>query len=242
MKFLCPKCERLVDLTNFKLEGSTLVVTCSACGNAAKVAAPSVPAMVSPPAPVVERPPLQLQSFGASNVVALRNPGTDAIAAAAEAATKGPFEVPAGRCPKCVAPKPPTGIACPQCGLVFDQFSPENVALEVWLGKAWIELLKDWGNEQRHAEIRARAQAELALASVGRLYRLRLAAQPEDPIAQRGRDEVLRMALVPGAKLETPSAAPTALDPKWKYVFVAFLLVASLIALAVMARAMLSPE
>lgn len=243
MKFLCPKCERLVDLRDFSLEGSTLVITCSACGSAARVASPSAPpvAMVSPPAPV-ERPPLQLQSFGASNVVALRSPGSDAIAAAADAAKNGPFRVPEGRCPKCVAPKPPTGAACPQCGLVFAQFSPENVQPEAWLEQAWVDLLSDWGNEQRHTEIRIRAQAEQALASVGRLYRLRLAAHPEDPYAQRGRDEVLRMALVPGAKLEPPSVALTKLDPKWKYVMAGVVLVLSLIALAVMARAMLAPE
>lgn len=263
LKFLCPQCERLVELRDFRLEGTTLVVPCSACGNLAKVPggaderprswaaaepasrpAPSAPP-VARPAPTAsgERPALQLTSFpGTSNVVALRSPGADAIGAAAEASKADPFAVPDGRCPKCVAPRPPTGDACPQCGLVYAQFDASNVAPDPWLAKAWIALLADWGNEAKHAELRARAQAEQDLASVGRLYRLRLAAVPEDPYAQRGRDEVLRMALVPNAPLEPQSVATKPIDPKWKYVMVAVVLVASLLVLAFMARAMLAPE
>ena len=250
MKFLCPKCERLVDLRDFQPEGTTLVVTCPACGHGAKATAQSThPQAPVPLAPVVpatvtgERPALQLTSYpGTSNVVALRSPGADAIAAAAEAAKEGPFEVPDGRCPKCVAPRQPKSPTCSQCGLAFAQFDPANVAVAPWLERAWVALLADWGNEAKHAEVRARAQAELDLASVGRLYRLRLAAHGEDPFALRGRDEVLRMALVPGAKVEPASLVTQPIDPKWKYVVIAVALVLSLVVLGVMARAMLTPE
>ncbi len=250
MKFLCPKCERLVELRDFKLEGAALVLTCPACGNAAKVNAPSSPpGALVPLAPVAssptitgERPALQLTSYpGASNVVALRSPGADAVNAAADAARGGAFEVPATRCPKCIAPRPAGASACTQCGLTFSQFDPGEVAPPPWLKTEWILLLSDWGNETRHAELRQRAVAEQDLASLGRLYRMRLVASGEDPFAQRGRDEVLRMALVPSAVTQQ-SVLTEKLDPKWKYLVAAAVFLACLGLLAVMARAMLSSE
>jgi hypothetical protein len=245
VKFLCPKCERLVELRDFKLEGAALVLTCPACGNASRVSAPSsAPSPLTPIAPTStgERPALQLTSFpGASNVVALRSPGSDAVNAAADAARSGPFEVPAGRCPKCIAPRQAGVPACNQCGLTFAQFDSNQVAPSPWLRAAWVALLSDWGREEHHAELRHRALAEGDLASVGRLYRLRLVASAEDPFAQRGRDEVLRMALVPSTATK-PSPLTEKLDPKWKYIGVGVILLFCLGLLALMARAMLSPE
>ena len=66
-----------------------------------------------------------------------------------------------------------------------------------WLRDEWLALLRDWGNESKHAQVRRKAQQLDALAAVGRLYRLRLAAAPEDPIAAQGREDVLRLAAVP---------------------------------------------
>jgi hypothetical protein len=71
------------------------------------------------------------------------------------------------------------------------------VAPPAWLEQAWVELLRDWGNEKRHESLRMRAQQEDALTALGRLYRLRLAANPNDPIAEHGRSEVLRLAAMP---------------------------------------------
>lgn len=235
MKFLCPKCERLVELRDFQVEGATLVLTCPACGNAAKV--PNAAA-------AVERPPLQLASIsGASNVVTLRSAGTDAITAAADAANRGAFEVPAGRCPKCVALRQPSAVSCFQCGLTFAQFDPTQVAVPPWLQQAWVSLLGDWGNETLHTELRQRAMNELELAAVGRLYRLRLASNPEDPFALRGRDEVLRMAVVPSALLANEKSVLTEkVSPRWKIAIVGFSLLFALAVLGFMARAMLSTE
>lgn len=246
MKYLCPKCERLVELRDFKLEAATLVLTCTACGAASRVNAPSSPALAPlQPVPLTtsgERPALQLTSWpGASNVVALRSPGSDAVTAAADAARSGPFEVPAGRCPKCVAPRPAGSATCRQCGLTFSQFNAEHVAPAPWLEQAWVGLMSDWGNEALHAELRQRALGEQDLASVGRLYRLRLASNGEDPFAQRGRDEVLRMALVPSAAKQQ-SVVTEKIDNRWKYALVGLGLFLCLAVLALMARAMLSPE
>ncbi len=235
MKFLCPKCERLVELRDFKLEGTTLVVTCSACGNDAR-AAPVAATTTG------ERPALQLTSFpGASNVVALRSPGSDAVAAAAEASKRGPFEVPAGRCPKCIAPRQANAATCSQCGLTFSQFDATQVAPTPWLQDAWVSLMGDWGNEPRHAELRQRALTESELAGVGRLYRMRLVANPEDPFAQRGRDEVLRMALVPST-VSQPSVLTEKIDSRWKYALITLGFLICLGLLGLMARSMLSPE
>lgn len=251
MKYLCPRCDRLVELSAFKLDGAALVLTCPACSAPSRVSPSPAPVALVPLDPVPtalavpesppERPALQLTSFpGASNVVALRSVGSDAVSSAAESARHGPFEVPAGRCPKCVGPRHPAAATCSQCGLNFSQFDASQVAPPPWLETAWVELLSDWGNEPLHAALRQRAVAEQDLAAVGRLYRLRLVTNHEDPFAQRGRDEVLRMALVPSA--ERASLATEQLDPKWKYALVIAVFLVSLVILALMARSMLSPE
>ena len=248
MKFLCPKCERLVELRDFKLEDSTLVIGCPACGSSSRVSEPSpspialVPLVPVSPTITGERPALQLTSFpGASNVVALRSHGADAVGAAAEAARAGPFEVPQGRCPKCIAPRQAKAATCTQCGLTFERFDATQVAPPPWLQGEWVGLLTDWGNETLHAQLRQRALEEQDLASVGRLYRVRLVANPDDPFAQRGRDEVLRMALVPST-VAKQSAATTQLSSRWKYVIGAVFFVVCLALLALMARAMLSTQ
>jgi hypothetical protein len=241
MKFLCPKCERLVELRDFKVDGTALVLTCPACAAASRVTAPSSPPVALVPLTPVASP-LQLTSIpGTSNVVALRLAGSDAVKDAADSARGAPFEVPLGRCPKCIAPRQSAGLTCSQCGLTFSQFDAAQVAPPPWLKSAWVQLLSDWGTEERHAELRQRALAEQDLAAVGRLYRLRLISNPDDPFAQRGRDEVLRMALVPGVE-PRPSVMTEKIDAKWKYVLVGAFFLICLFLLTLMARAMLSPE
>jgi hypothetical protein len=184
-----------------------------------------------------ERPALQLTSApGLSNVVALRTPGADAVQAAADAAMSMPFAVPEGRCPKCISPKTPNAQSCAYCGLTFAQFDPHVVEPPQWLSYEWVGLLGRWDDEDRHVALRQRALQEQELAALGRLYRLRLAAHVEDPIAQRGRDEVLRLALI-------RNPAPTrqrGIPPVVKYVLVGFGLLVSLTFLVLLARQMLT--
>jgi hypothetical protein len=132
----------------------------------------------------------------ASNVVMLRTASVEAVEHAAQSADANPFAVPEGHCPKCLARRD-GGPSCPQCGLEFLHFQQALVAPPAWLEQAWVELLRDWGNETRHEGLRARAQQEDALTALGRLYRLRLAVDPNDPIAEQGRSEVLRLAAMP---------------------------------------------
>ncbi len=237
MKFLCPQCERLVELRDFKLDGAALTIPCAACGNVARVNPASSPPHLTPG----ERPALQLTSVpGTSNVVTLLTPSSDAILAAAVAATSGPFDAPAGRCPKCIAPRQTSATTCTQCGLTFTAFDASQVDAPDWLKDAWVGLLADWSNEPLHAELRHRALADEALASLGRLYRLRLVSKPDDPFAQRGREEVLRIALMPSSVGQ--SIATEKIASLWKYVLAAVFLVVCVVVLVLMARSMLSPE
>ena len=239
MKFLCAHCERLVELREFRLDGGTLVLTCPTCHATSRVSAPSSPSLV-PSAPLAstgERPALQLTSFpGVSNVVALRPPGADAVQSAAEASRSEPFAIPTGRCPKCISPRTASAVSCASCGLTFAQFDPSGVQPAPWLATRWVELLGHWDDEERHVELRQRALHELELPAVGRLYRLRLAAHAEDPIAQRGRDEVLRLALIRGS---SPPLVPQ-LNPTLKYLLVGLALLSCLAFLVLMARQMLA--
>jgi|CXWL01.1.fsa_nt_gi hypothetical protein len=129
--------------------------------------------------------------------IALATAASDAAAKANEAARGDPFVVPEGFCPKCITPKPDGAPACAQCGLTFAAFEPASVALSEWLSGSWRALLTRWGDENAHSEVMKLAAGKDELAQVGRLYRLRLASVPQDPFAIRGRDEVLRLAVVP---------------------------------------------
>lgn len=238
MKFLCPQCERLVELRDFKLEGAALVLTCPTCHASSRAASAIGLAPLVPMTSTGERPALQLTSFpGVSNVVALRAPGAGAVQAAAEAARADPMAIPEGRCPKCLSIRAPDVAACASCGLTFANFDSSQVDPPDWLKAAWVELLSNWDDEGRHVALRQRALQEQELASVGRLYRLRLAAHGEDPIAQLGRDEVLRLALIRSA----PAKVLTALNPAVKYVLIGLVLLASLVFLVLMARRILEP-
>lgn len=201
MKVLCPTCERLLALEHFRVEGSTLVVTCSKCGAEARVgpaveaAATPAPSTVVPP--VREPPRVSLASAsGASNVVVLRTASHDAVARAA-AAVESPFAIPEGLCPKCVARKRDGVEECPHCGVRFELFEEATVLPPKLLREEWVSVLQDWGNDAKHQQLRRKAQQLDALASVGRLYRLRQANFPEDPFAAEALNDILRLAAVP---------------------------------------------
>lgn len=214
MKVLCPACERLAPLEQYALVDGALVVTCTRCGVATRVSAeraevspvPAVataggevataprPTMPSG-APSLAPPRVSLASSpGASNVVVLRTAGHEAVQKAAQAADEGPFKVPEGVCPKCLATRAAERDTCPHCGIEFARFEEATALPPQWLKDAWVELLRDWGNEKLHGQLRRKAQQADALPSIGRLYRIRQAWVPEDPIAEEGRADILRLA------------------------------------------------
>ncbi len=200
VRVLCPRCERLAELTTFRMEGATLVVTCVGCGEASRVeAAVQAPAQVAAPMlsrPVSQPPRVSLASTdGGSNVVVLRTAGHEAIAKAARAADDAPFAVPDNLCPRCIAPRA-SAKECPHCGISFEKYEESMTMPPRWLRDAWLELLRDWGNEAKHQQVRRKAQQLDGLAAVGRLYRLRLASVPDDPFAAEGRADIVRLASV----------------------------------------------
>ncbi len=238
MKFVCSNCERLVALEDFRVEGGVLVARCSKCGSETRSQPPGEPREVEEPrvpAPAPSAPPrpaLALASAGHSNVVALRTPVVEAVEAAAKAASS-PFEVPDGLCPKCLTPRLASAQECHACGLSFERGAPEGLEPAGWLSDAWVELLAHWDDEARHESLRNLAVERGELAPVGRLYRLRLAWQPQDPFAVKGRDEVLRLALLPST---APAKKPAAEEGgRWKWVLVLVVFVASSAALVALA-------
>jgi len=205
VKVLCPECERLISLERFRLDGAALVVTCGKCGAESRVepavvataAAAPVPSPSSPPRGPAPVPRVSLASTaGGSNVVVLRTAGHEAVQKAAASADGAPFAIPDGVCPKCIARRS-SAPECPHCGIRFENFDEATVLPVKWLRDEWVELLRDWGNEAKHALLRRKAQQVDALAAVARLYRLRQSAVPEDPVAAEGLNDILRLAAVP---------------------------------------------
>lgn len=105
-----------------------------------------------------------------------------------------PFMPPQGYCPKCIAIRRAGALSCPQCGLVFARFKPEEHRPSAPLSAAWKLVLSRWEDKEAHDRLMSLALERDELPDVGRLYRIRLALNPDDPMAWRGRDEVLRLA------------------------------------------------
>jgi hypothetical protein len=235
MKVLCPACERLGELEKFRVDGARLFATCARCGVESMVetrepgipapapsAPPAVQAPSAPPPPnLAPRPSSFSSSPVASNVVTLRTPHITAVEKAAEAAEADPFAVPDGLCPRCLALRG-RADSCPACGLAFSQVAPSTLTPVPWLATAWRQLLEGWGDEGRHEALRRLAYEREELAALGRLYRIRLSWAPDDPFATKGRDEVLRLALVPVAV--RPEPGPKRTQP-WQAALLVMLLV-----------------
>ncbi|MGV3622160.1 MAG: hypothetical protein ACO1OB_15155 [Archangium sp.] len=217
MKILCPSCERLLPLGAFRLEGATLVVTCAGCNVETRVERTAPAPVFAPSRPVTQPPRVSLASTeGGSNVVVLRTAGHDAVSKAAAAADAQPFAVPDDVCPRCIAPKA-QAAECPHCGISFERYQEAMTMPPRWLRDDWVALLRDWGNEAKHLQLRRKAQQLDGLAAVGRLYRLRLAWVPEDPFALEGRADVLRLAAV-AISLTRPGDDELSMNPRRKNV------------------------
>jgi hypothetical protein len=196
VKVLCPACERMAPVRAFRVEGQALHLVCDRCGTESPLTL-AQEAQPAPDAAPVPAPPARVEPApvaAAPRVVALR-PVSDAVRLAAEAARTGdPFAVPDDRCPKCVGERPPDALFCPHCGLAWVNFRPEQTQVPEELARAFRHALEAWDDPARHDALLALATRTGQLPAVGRLYRLRLVAAPMDPVAQRGRDEVLRRA------------------------------------------------
>lgn len=149
------------------------------------------------------------------------------------------FEVPEGHCPKCISRRQANTEACATCGLVYAQSPTGAFAPSETLKAEWLQLTQTWGDEAKHEALRSTAFERGELAEVGRLYRLRRVAQPGDPLAQRGLDEVLRLAVLPSLASRQAKGGESEV-PTWKYVALSAVIVACLIVIALLVRQMLT--
>jgi len=198
MKFQCDSCERLIPLETFRVDGGTLVVPCQRCGveNRVRAATAASVAVATPagegldgPSPPAAEPPAARASSPALRVVrgadpALRVPLDD----------DSLFAPPPGHCPKCVSSRREEDLSCSACGLVFANFIPEEHRPSDTLMEAWRELAGRWEDWEAHDRLLTLAMGRGELAGAGRLYRVRLARAPDDALARRARDEVVRRA------------------------------------------------
>lgn len=229
MKFLCPACERIAEIGGFRVEDGTLLLRCAPCGVESRQ--PEAPLRTERPRPKVvplSPPPASVEA------PAPEAPGTPGTPLAAV-----DFAVPPDRCPKCIARIPSGAVSCTQCGLAFahallDEYGPSEE-----LGARWQELANRWDQPKAHDAVLLTAATLGELAACGRLYRIRLARAPNDPLAQRGLQEVLRLASVPA--IQPTAARPSPSMPRWQLWAAGALGVAMLVMIAVLIRILQSP-
>jgi hypothetical protein len=197
MRYLCDACERLAPPAAFRVELGVLVMTCARCGQESR-ARPEEALVAAVARSDEPEGSAGLPSRGVTapslKVVTLR-PSEGQVREAAELARSGePFAVPPGYCPKCIAVRREGAESCAACGLVYSNFNPSEHELSEPLRSAWLTVLERWDDRDAHDRLLSLAVGRGELAMAGRLYRIRLAQAPEDLYAQRGRDEVVRLA------------------------------------------------
>ncbi|HZJ53800.1 MAG TPA: hypothetical protein VFD38_06640, partial [Myxococcaceae bacterium] len=116
------------------------------------------------------------------------------------------IQIPPGHCPKCITPRMPQALICNACGLVFANFRAEEHQPSAALESAWRGLEERWTRQEEHEKFLQMAFNMDELARAGRLYRIRLAAVPDDPQAKVALESMVRMA-------STAAAAAAKTDP-----------------------------
>ena len=220
MKFLCPACDRLLEPSSYRIEANALIVQCAGCRaeTSSRAERPSVQSIAA----VHGTPRLTL---------APEEPQIEQIS----------FEAPPGFCPKCLSARPETAESCTHCGLVFanaqsSEFQPSDEVVAQWR-----ELLAHWTDPKKHDQFLTSMMAQSELVSAGRLYRLRLALAPSDSMAQRGRDEVVRLATVGSAIFTAPSGGVQRVV-RWQHVALGiFILLCIAVAVVLFRQVALSP-
>lgn len=215
MKFVCEICHDVRALAAFSTgEGGTLSLQCGVC---LQFSSWTPPLAAEPVLPTPEAK------------------GSHAEAEALATATLKNMDVyaaPQGHCPKCIATRAFEAMTCHACGLVFSRFDPSTVAPSPSLGAAWRELLADWHAWPLHERALTLGTQLGELATLGRLYRIRVVAVPTDPTARKGRDEVVRRASNFDALVtpRPPPGVPMAEGPRpaWQWIGFAAVVLLSL--------------
>ncbi len=116
------------------------------------------------------------------------------------------IQIPPGHCPKCITPRTREALICNACGLVFANFRAEEHQPSAALEAAWRGLEERWPKAEEHEKFLQMAFNMDELAKAGRLYRIKLAASPDDAAAKAALESMVRMA-------STAAAAAAKTDP-----------------------------
>jgi len=117
------------------------------------------------------------------------------------------IQIPPGHCPKCITPRSREATLCPACGLVFANFRAEEHQPSAALESAWRGLEERWTRQDEHEKFLQMAFNMDELAKAGRLYRIKLAATPDDGPSKVALETMVRMA-------STAAAAAAKTDPE----------------------------
>ncbi|EPX61272.1 hypothetical protein D187_001055 [Cystobacter fuscus DSM 2262] len=163
---------------------------------------PSAPP--SEPPPAAAPPPAQGARASSTSLRVVRDTGSMPSVGAGSSVSEDAFMPPAGFCPKCIGPRKEGSVVCPFCGLDFTRFRQDDFRPSPVVSSTWLGVLELWDSKSAHDKVLALASERGELPALGRLYRVRLARQPEDAMALRGREEVLRLASAGSMLLATP--------------------------------------
>ncbi|WP_163994473.1 hypothetical protein [Pyxidicoccus caerfyrddinensis] len=226
MKFQCEACERLVPLEVFRVEAGVLVVKCDRCGAETRARASTASSFAMGGSSLVGEgqgappPPEPSQGMSAPLPPRASTPSLRVLRGrTADVPLTGEtlFEAPPGACPKCVAPRREDAESCAQCGLVYVNFTPDEHRPSEVLAEAWQSLAAEhWDDWEAHDRLMTLAMGRGELAMLGRLYRLRLARAPDDVMAQRGRDELVRRATLVVPATAEVSSGPSDIQKRMK--------------------------
>ena len=140
---------------------------------------------VPPPPPPPQQQALRPRNTGATPIVPPPQPGV---------VRGSTIQIPPGYCPKCITPRTRDALICHACGLVFANFRAEEHQPSAALEAAWRGLEERWAKADEHEKFLQMAFNMDELAKAGRLYRIRLAATPDDGPAKAALETMVRMA------------------------------------------------
>ncbi len=183
----CPGCKTLFDLRTFVAHGGILVFTCASCQRQQALTS-EAPGAGAAPALLPATPPA-----AAAAGVALPVPRANELPApvrAAEAAA-----VPQARVEALVAPRP-AGVPVPLPEGAVAPAAAEAAGPQANFWVQWNRVALDWGNVKAHEQFVAYCAGMRSLPFAGTRYREHLEANPQDPMAKKGRDRVLTQAMV----------------------------------------------
>lgn len=180
----CPRCSVTAPPVNLSLSGGSVVAQCGSCRHHFEVGTRAAP-----------RRNLRL-------VTPLDMPAVNAMTPGAN-----PFSPPGTCCPKCAAQKRSL-LNCVNCGADFGKLEVMSLQPPRWLREMWGMVWGMWDDVTAHESMLNEAVKRDALPALARLYRVRLAWSPKEPMAEACLKEVARRAALPLAQAVHEDTTP----------------------------------